>query len=246
MARALAAAGADAVFSYAGRTASPAPQPLPVRIGGFGGPEGLASYLRAEKIGRVIDATHPFAARMSRNAVAACAAVGVPLLALEREPWTPEKGDDWRMVADMEGAVTALPDAPARVFLAIGRQSVGAFAARPQHDYLLRLVDPPDGPPDGPPPLPRATVIVARGPFTREGDMALMRAHGVTHLVAKNAGGAGSVAKLEAARALGLPVILIERPTMPFRPVARTVGAVMAWLGHGSEGGPEGGPEDVW
>lgn len=227
MARVLAEAGVDAIFSYAGRTASPASQPLPVRVGGFGGVEGLVAYLHTAGISHVIDATHPFAARMSCNAVEACAVAGLPLLAFERPPWRPEKGDDWCRVADMAGAVAALPDAPARVFLAIGRQSLDAFLACPRHDYLLRLVDPPRAVL----PLPRATVIVARGPFTREGDMALMQAHGITHVVAKNAGGMGARAKLEAARARGLPVILIDRPVVPPRPVARTTEAVMIWLG---------------
>ncbi|MBO1325714.1 cobalt-precorrin-6A reductase [Acetobacter sp. TBRC 12305] len=226
MARVLADAGMDAVFSYAGRTGSPAPQPLPVRIGGFGGAEGLAAYLRTARITHVIDATHPFAARMSHNAVRACKAVGIPLLAFERAPWLPARGDCWHAVPDMAGAVAALPAAPARVFLAIGRQSVAAFAACPQHDYLLRLVDPPGTAL----PLPRANVVIARGPFTREGDLALMRAHGITHVVAKNAGGVGARAKLDAARMLGVPVIMIDRPPIPPRPVARDTGEVMAWL----------------
>jgi precorrin-6A/cobalt-precorrin-6A reductase len=226
LARAVAGAGIAAVFSYAGRTAAPAGQPLPTRIGGFGGVEGLAGYLRAEGITHVIDATHPFAARMSRNAIEACASAGVPLCALERPAWTPGAGDDWRQVADIGAAVAALPDRPARVFLAIGRQHVGAFAAKPQHHYLLRLVDAPDGPL----PLPDAHAIIARGPFGEAGDLALMRDHRITHVVAKNAGGAGAEAKLAAARALGLPVILIDRPRLPPRPVLATVEAVMGWL----------------
>lgn len=228
MAHGLAEAGMDAIFSYAGRTVSPAGQPLPVRVGGFGGEAGLAAYLRAAAITHVIDATHPFAARMSRNAVEACAAVGIPLMALERAPWVAAEGDDWRAVADMAGAVAVLPDAPARIFLAIGRQSIDTFAVRPQHDYLLRLVDPPGSAL----PLARATVVVARGPFTLAGDLALMQAHGITHVVAKNAGGMGARAKLDAARALGVPVILVDRPAVPPRAVARTVGEVLAWLGH--------------
>ncbi|MFT9015153.1 MAG: cobalt-precorrin-6A reductase [Acetobacter sp.] len=226
MARLLADAGMDGVFSYAGRTIAPLPQPLPVRVGGFGGADGLAAYLRMARITHVIDATHPFAARMSHNAIAACATTGVPLLACERAPWQPGAGDDWRMVADMAGVPAALPHTPARVFLAIGRQLLHVFAACPQHDYLLRLVDPPATPL----PLPRATVVVARGPFTREGDVALMQAHGITHVVAKNAGGDGARAKLDAARMLGLPVVLVERPAMPPRAVARTADEVMAWL----------------
>ncbi|NHN87034.1 cobalt-precorrin-6A reductase [Acetobacter conturbans] len=228
MARMLAAAGIDAIFSYAGRTVTPRPQPLPVRTGGFGGAEGLAAWLCEAGISHVIDATHPFAARMSHNAIEACTATGIPLLALERPPWVPDRGDDWRVVADAAGAVAALPDAAARVFLAIGKQWIDAFAARPQHDYLLRLVDPPSDVL----PLPRAEVVLARGPFTQEGDFALMQAYDITHVVAKNAGGVGAHAKLGAARRLGLPVILIDRPAIPPRSVAGTPDEVMAWLGH--------------
>lgn len=228
MAQALAHAGLEAVFSYAGRTGSPAPQPLPMRVGGFGGVPGLVAYLRAEAISHVIDATHPFAAQMSANAVAACAATATPLIALERVPWQPQPGDNWQRVADIAAAVAALPEAPARVFLAIGRQSLAPFAARPQHHYLLRLVDPPEAPL----PLPNTSVVLARGPFDVAGDTALLRDHAITHIVAKNAGGTGAEAKLAAARALRLPVILIDRPALPSRKLAASVAEVMGWLGH--------------
>ena len=225
MARALARAGVPAVFSYAGRTAAPVGQPLPVRVGGFGGAEGLAAYLRAERISHVIDATHPFAAQMSRNALAACAATGTPLVALERDPWAPGPGDRWTAVPDPDAAARALPEAPARVFLAIGRQHLDAFAAAPQHHYLLRLVDPPAALP-----LPRAEAVIARGPFTLQDDLALMRRHGTQIVIAKNAGGEGARAKLDAARALGLPVILIDRPALPDRARVGTPEAAMGWL----------------
>ena len=220
------------MFSYAGRTDAPVAQPLLVRVGGFGGVEGLRDWLRRERITHVVDATHPFAAQMSRNAVAACAGAGVPLVALERPAWVAGAGDDWRHVADVEAAVAALPDNPARVFLAIGKQTLAPFAARPQHHYLLRLVDPPEGPL----PLPRTTAVIARGPFDAAGDIALMRDHSITHVVAKNAGGAGAEAKLVAARTLGLPVILIDRPVLPARTVKATVEGVMDWLDHAGTG----------
>ncbi|WP_096785729.1 cobalt-precorrin-6A reductase [Rhodobacter sp. CZR27] len=226
MARALVGAGLDAVFSYAGRTAAPVAQPLPMRVGGFGGVEGLADWLRRERISHVIDATHPFAAQMSRNAVEACALTGTQLVALERAPWQAGEGDRWTLVSDLAAAAAALPEAPARVFLAIGRQHLDAFAGHPQHRYLLRLVDPPDALP-----LPRAEAVIARGPFTLDEDLALMRRHGTQIVVAKNAGGEGARAKLDAARMLGLPVILIDRPAIPERPRAETPEAVMAWLG---------------
>lgn len=226
MARALAEAGVDAVYSYAGRTESPVAQPLPVRVGGFGGVAGLAAYLKAEGITHLIDATHPFAAQMSRNAVEACAATGTPLIALERETWAAAEGDRWTHVPDLASAVAALGDTPRRVFLAIGRQTLDAFAVAPQHHYLLRLVDPPTEPL----PLPRAEAVIARGPFTVEGDRALLADHQIEAIVAKNAGGTGAEAKLVAARELGLPVILLDRPWVPERRVARTVAEVMAWL----------------
>ena len=232
-ARVLADSGACAVFSYAGRTAAPVIQPLPTRIGGFGGIAGLVAYLRAENITHVIDATHPFAARMSTNAVAACAMTGVALCALERPPWRVGVGDKWAFVPDTEAAVQALPDHPARVFLAIGRQTLGVFSRKPQHFYLLRLVDRPEAPL----PLPHVQAVIARGPFTLAEDLTLLREHGITHIVAKNAGGAGAQAKLDAARELGLPVVLIDRPVVPPRTVRHSVQDVMHWLVHGPEAG---------
>ncbi len=227
MARALAEAGLPAVFSYAGRTAAPVAQPLPLRVGGFGGTEGLAAYIREEGITHVIDATHPFAAQMSRNAVEACAATGTALVALERAPWVARPGDRWIRVPSIEAAAEALPEAPARVFLAIGRLHLAAFAGRAQHHYLLRLVDPPDALP-----LPRAEAIVARGPFTLAEDLELLRRHEIQWIVAKNAGGEGARAKLDAARELGLPVVLIDRPAIPPRPRVETPEAVLGWLAH--------------
>lgn len=228
MARRLSVARADAVFSYAGRTDTPVAQPLPTRIGGFGGVAGLIAYLRAERITHVIDATHPFAAGMSGNAHAACTATGTRLIRLERPAWRPGPGDDWTEVPRIEDLPAPLPDAPARVFLAIGKQQIGLFAARPQHHYLLRLVDPPSAPL----PLPRCEVVLARGPFTRDADLALLRTHRITHVVAKNAGGSGARAKLDAARSLGLPVILARRPDLPGDNRAADPDQVMAWLGH--------------
>jgi precorrin-6A/cobalt-precorrin-6A reductase len=226
MAKAIAGAGLSGVYSYAGRTEAPMGQPIHMRVGGFGGVEGLRAYLRAECVTHVIDATHPFAAQMSANVVAACAAENVPLIALERTPWVAGDGDSWTHVADIPAAVAALAGQAKRVFLAIGRLNVEAFAAQPQHDYLLRLVDAPAEAL----PLPQVRVVVARGPFDLGIDTALMRDHRTEIVVAKNAGGKGAVAKIAAARALGLPVLMIDRPAVPERPVARTVAEVMAWL----------------
>lgn len=227
VANSLGAAGICGVFSYAGRTTSPVPQPLPTRIGGFGGVTGLVEYIRGQKISHLIDATHPFAVQMSRHAAQACADTGIPLLALERSPWSPQKGDHWVNVKDEIAALAALPSAPARVFLALG-QSVAAFAARPEHFYLLRLIDPPAFPLC----LPNLHIVLARGPFAFADDLALLLRHRIEIIIAKNSGGEGARAKLDAARALGLRVVMIERPTPPLRPVATSIQAVLAWLGH--------------
>ena len=228
LAHAFAAAGIDAIFSYAGRTENPVAQPLPTRLGGYGGINGLADYVIDAKITHVVDATHPFATQISRNAVEACAMTQTPLIAHERSEWLAQPGDNWQHVPDTQTAVAALPANPARIFLAIGKQTLPAFAAQPQHFYLLRLVDAPDAAL----PVPNAEVILERGPFTVESDIALMRAHAITHIVAKNSGGTGALAKLEAARCLHLPVILIARPAITDRLIARSIPAVMEWLGH--------------
>ncbi len=221
-------ANVDALYSYAGRTQIPLGHALPTRIGGFGGASGLAAFIRQERITHVIDATHPFAAEMSRHAVEACAAAQIPLIALERAPWTQVCGDRWIEVRDIDAAVDALPEARARVFLAIGRQHLAPFAAKPQHAYTLRFVDPPEGPL----PLPDTELIVSRGPFTVESDLELMRIRNIAWVVARNSGGAGARAKIDAARALGLPVIMIARPVLPERPRVESVDEVLAWLGH--------------
>jgi len=218
----------DAVYSYAGRTQIPLPHSLPTRIGGFGGVAGLADYIREQGITHVVDATHPFAAEMSRRAVEACTTMGIPLVALERAPWVRTADDNWTEVADINTAVAVLPEKRARVFLAIGRQHLAPFAAKLQHFYTLRFVDAPDGAL----PLPDAEVIVSRGPFTLQGDRELMHSRGIEFLVARNSGGAGARAKIDAARELGLPVIMIERPALPERRRVESVEEVLAWLAH--------------
>jgi precorrin-6A/cobalt-precorrin-6A reductase len=228
LAQAVARAGFDAVFSYAGRVAKPKEQPLPTRVGGFGGVDGLATYLRDNSITHVVDATHPFAAQMSWNAYHACAQEGVALIALTRPAWQAQAGDDWLHVADIEGAVAALDGAEKRVLLALGKLNLPAFAAQSQHHYILRLVDQPEVAPA----VPHHTVVVARGPFDVAGDRALMEQHGVEVVVCKNAGGLGAEAKLHAARALSIPVIMIDRPDLPPRAAVATPEAVLAWVNN--------------
>ncbi|MCE8049774.1 cobalt-precorrin-6A reductase [Halomonas daqingensis] len=230
LATALAEREVPALFSYAGRVSTPKPQPLPTRVGGFGGVAGLAAFLTEQRITHLVDATHPFAERMSRNAVAAASHSGIPLIALTRSPWVYQAGDRWEPVASIEAAVSALAGPPQRILLAIGRQQLAAFADQPQHHYLLRLVDAPETPP----PLPRHHIVLDRGPFTLDGDLALLREHGIQRVVCKNAGGTGAIAKLDAARRLGVPVVMIERPVPPPRREVHSVDAVLAWLHHGS------------
>ena len=218
----------DAVLSYAGRTENPAPPPIAWRVGGFGRIDGLKHCLVAEKIARVVDATHPFAAQMSAHTVAACAAAAVPLLALERPPWQRGPGDHWIEVDDLPAAAEALGAVPRRVFLGIGRLHLKTFAAHSQHAYLVRLVDPPRAPL----PLRDAEVIVARGPFDRVGDRAMLTKHRTDIIVAKNAGGDLASAKIEAARELALPVVMIRRPFVPARQKVDSVAEVLRWLGH--------------
>nr|WP_249148786.1 cobalt-precorrin-6A reductase [Bradyrhizobium manausense] len=224
----IARAGIDAVYSYGGRTRAPADQPLPTRIGGFGGASGLADYLRREGITHVIDATHPFAAEMSRNAIEACTETGTPLIALERAPWSKVAGDRWIEVPDIAAAVAVLPEQSARIFLAIGRQHIAPFGAEPQHRYTVRFVDPPEAP------LPfDADVIVSRGPFTLDSELDLLRRRTIQLIVARNSGGDGARAKIDAARRLGgVPIVMIARPQLPERLRVESVTEVMQWLGH--------------
>jgi precorrin-6A/cobalt-precorrin-6A reductase len=222
----LVADGVPVVSSLAGRVTAPRLPPGPVRIGGFGGPDGLAEYLVREGISAVVDATHPFAARITGNAVTACARAGRPLLVLRRPAWTPTPGDRWRRVPDLPSAAAALaglaPDAV--VLLTVGRQEVSVFSAASQH-FWLRAVDAPDGP------LPaRTQLILDRGPFTVEGELALLHRLSADVLVTKNSGGAMTVAKLTAARRLALPVIMVDRPSLPPGvQVTGTVGEARAW-----------------
>lgn len=214
------------VLSLAGRTAAPVPPPVPYRIGGFGGVAGLEGYLRAERIGAVVDATHPFAARISAHAAQACTSLGVPLAVLTRRPWTPVEGDRWSEVADVPAAVAALGPVPRRVFLTVGRLSLPAFAAAPWHDYLVRTIDPPE-PAEN---LPSQRLLLARGPFSMEDECALLTRERIDIVVSKNSGGAATSAKIEAARRLGLPVIMIARPAMPAVPVVTDAEAALAWI----------------
>ncbi len=194
-------------ISLAGRTADPRPQPVTTRIGGFGGAEGLAAFLSTEHVALVIDATHPFAARISHNAAAAAKAAQVRLLALRRPEWQARAGDNWTGVGSVAEAVTALGHIPRRVFLAIGRQEAFHFETAPQHSYVIRSVDPVTPPLK----LPDATAILATGPFAETDEIELLKTHRIDVIVAKNSGGAATYGKIAAARRLGIAVIMVER-----------------------------------
>jgi precorrin-6A/cobalt-precorrin-6A reductase len=214
--------------SLAGRVAVPELPCGEVRIGGFGGTDGLLAWLRGHRTDAVVDATHPFAARMTANAVAATAAAGVPLLVLRRPGWTAGPGDRWHRVPDAAAAAALLSRSAAdvgdRVFLATGRGDLPVFAALDQW-FLLRAVDPP------PPPLPaRHHLVLARGPFTADAERALLREHRVDVLVTRDSGGELTAAKLVAARELGVPVVLLARPPAPEAPAVTSVDEAAAWL----------------
>ncbi|MGO4166203.1 cobalt-precorrin-6A reductase [Novosphingobium sp. YAF33] len=233
LAAALAEREIDTVLSYAGRVASPRSQPVPVRVGGFGGIAGLERYLRETAVTHLVDATHPFAATMSAHAIAAAKAAGIALAALTRAPWAPRGGDRWHQVPDLAAAVASLEGPPRRVMLALGRMHVEAFAAQPQHRYLLRFVDAPTEAPS----LPHHDLVIDRGPFTPARDTDLLRTHRIDLLVCKNAGGSGASAKLEAARELGLAVTMIDRPAIPPRRALERVEQVLDWLAHSAHRG---------
>jgi len=200
--------GLSATVSLAGRTVRPRQLPGRVRIGGFGGAEGLARYLVEHRIDILVDATHPFAARISTNAVAAAERAGVPLVTVARPQWERVAGDRWLDARDVAHAASLLGSEPATVFLAIGRQEVAPFTAYAQHRYIVRSVDP--VPADE---LPSdATVILDRGPFDMDAEKRLFETHGVDVVVSKNSGGPATYGKIAAARALQLPVVMIARP----------------------------------
>ncbi len=215
-------------LSLAGRTAAPAAQPVPVRVGGFGGVEGLAGYLKTERVDALIDATHPYAAVISKHAAEAAASAGVPLLALRRPAWTAAAGDRWIEVREISDAATALGPEPKRVFLAIGRKEVAAFTAAPQHHYLIRSVDPIGPPLD----VPHATYVVSRGPFAESDEKALLAQHRIETIVAKNSGGDATYGKIAAARALGLSVVMLRRPALPDVQAVGDPQQAVAWLDH--------------
>ena len=224
-----------ATLSLAGRTRAPVLPALPARRGGFGGVEGLAAYLREHGVAALIDATHPFAAQISRHAVLAASIAGVPLLTVRRPEWVAQPGDRWTVVPDMPSAARSIMAGfdpashatPRRVFLTIGQQDLAPFTNVLAH-YLIRSVEPPD------PALlpPGARLIAARGPFREADELALLAREGIEVLITKNSGGSATAPKLAAARALGIPVIMVARPPVPPGETVPNAAGALAWLDH--------------
>ena len=226
----------DATLSLAGRTSSPRAQPIATRVGGFGGVDALAHWLLDRKIDAVIDATHPYAGQISANAVAACRQAHVPIASIVRAVWKATAGDRWQSVPDTAAAAAALGRKPQRVFLALGRQELGAFATEPQHHYLARSVDPPLGialPPD-------IRLLQARGPFDRAAEQRLLVDEKIEVMVSKNSGGSATYAKIAAARALNLPIVMVARPFKQAGHPVTSAEEAMAWLSHEALRSPRG------
>ena len=220
----------DVVTSLAGRTRRPAPIPGRVRSGGFGGVEGLSAWLETEGVAAVVDATHPYAATISRHAKLACDGLGIPRVQLWRPAWLPVEGDAWTGVASMEAAANAVAVAPVSaqgcVFLSTGARDLQAFGHLHTTRFLVRLVD---APPE-PLPLAESDLIVDRGPFAVEDERALFLDHDVDLLVSKNSGGTATYAKLAAARELGVPVVMVDRPDPEPGTAAETAEEALRWL----------------
>jgi precorrin-6A/cobalt-precorrin-6A reductase len=224
LADALDADGVRVTSSLAGRVSRPRLPAGSVRIGGFGGPDGLARWLAEHGAVAVVDATHPFAERISESAATACQRAGVSLLRLQRPGWSERPGDDWHWVDDLHAAADAIPALGERVLLTTGRQGLAAFAGVRDAWFLVRCVEQPD------PPLPaHHQLLLDRGPYTLDRELTLIDRHRIELLVTKDSGGALTEAKLDAARHRGLPVIVVRRPPRPDVDTVATVADALAW-----------------
>lgn len=229
VAQASALPGLEVITSLAGRVRQPGTLAGRVRIGGFGGTVGLITYIQEQHVDLLIDATHPFAAQMSRHVATAAQACGLPHLMLVRPPWEPMAGDRWIAVESIAAAVNILPGIARRVFLTIGRQELAAFASLQDVWFLMRMIDPPS--PDTP--VPPGTLVLARGPFALEDERQLLQSYAIEAVVSRNSGGDATYAKITAARELGLPVVMIQRLPLPEGEQVADVEHAMAWLaGH--------------
>jgi len=224
LADALHAAGVPVTSSLAGRVARPRLPEGSVRVGGFGGPEALARWLTQHGVAAVLDATHPFAERISTSAATACPHAGVPLLRLQRPGWSERSGEHWHWVEDLDAAAAAISSLGERVLLTTGRQGLPAFAGVAGAWFLVRCVEEP-----APPLPPRHQLLLDRGPYTVEGELALIDEHRIDLVVTKDSGGIHTQAKLDAARLRGLPVIVVKRPPRPDVETVSTVADAFAW-----------------
>jgi precorrin-6A/cobalt-precorrin-6A reductase len=216
-----------ATLSLAGRTEAPADRSVPTRIGGFGGVDGLIRWLADNAIEAIVDATHPFAAEMTRHAAAAAAATGLPLIGLRRPGWPRRPGDRWVEVPDLDAAAAAIGETPKRVLVTLVRRGLAGFEAAPHHHYVIRTIDHP-GDLDG---LPDHSLILDPGPFDLDGERNLMTIARIEVLVTGNCGGAASRPQIEAARDLGLPVVMVAPPPPPpGMPVTASIAEVFAFL----------------
>jgi precorrin-6A/cobalt-precorrin-6A reductase len=224
LARALHGAGVAVTSSLAGRVTRPRLPAGALRVGGFGGPAALSRWLEEQHVQAVVDATHPFAERISASAAQACPLADVPLLRLQRPSWSEQAGDRWHWVEGLEAAASSIPALGKRVLLTTGRQGLSAFAGVEDAWFLIRCVEQPE------PPLPRRhRLLLDRGPYAVAGELALIDEHRIDLLVTKDSGGTHTRAKLIAARARGLPVIVVRRPPQADVPTVSTVADALAW-----------------
>lgn len=225
--RAAALADLDVIYSLAGLTRTPSRAGGRLRIGGFGGAQGLREFLGAEGIDLVVDATHPYSTRMTRNAAAACTGLNVPRLVVQRPPWRKGKGDRWIPAASNREAMHRLPSLGERIFLTVGRTGLEVYAGVSERcHFLVRLVEPPSAPL----PLPDAELVIGRPPHSLDHEKRLLTEHRVDCVVSKNSGGEATYGKIAAARELGLPVVMIQRPRRPDGELVTGAEAAMAWL----------------
>lgn len=225
-ARADALAKVSVITSLAGRTRTPHSPAGEVRSGGFGGADGLEAYLRREAIDWVVDATHPFAAKISANATSACTSAAVPLLTLHRPEWKPRPGDRWIDAATVAEAARIAAEYGSRIFVTIGRNELAPFAGRPELFLLVRLIEPPDDSLG----LVDFETIAGRGPFAVADEISVLENHRIDCVVSKNSGGDATYAKIEAARELGLPVVMVRRPDPPPGETVDDVDSAFEWI----------------
>lgn len=217
----------EPIASLAGRTPKPnIPTIAQVRMGGFGGVEGLVNYLKTERIDLLLDMTHPFAAQITYHAALAAHAVDIPRLVFSRPAWEQHPDDRWVFAQDLATAALLFPQMADRVFLTIGRQELSAFAKVRDCWFLMRMITPPamDQP------LPRGQILLDQGPFDVEKEIQLLQSYNIRAIVSKNSGGNAAYAKMIAARHLGIPVVMIPRPPLPPGEIVQDLEAVMSWV----------------